>query len=130
MNARTQAGYDHRFDAIQDKLLELRDSGISFFPAPNGLVACTKDGTPSSIIRMSIPDTLRVADRADAEQGIVRVAVSDEAIERACSRYYASWPQRNKYQHSPTFVDVLPHLQERIRVNVRAVIAALREDQP
>lgn len=71
------AGYDHRFDAVQDELLELRDAGLSILPAPNGLVACSVDGEPSSIIRMSIPSVLHTADLADAELGITRVHIDE-----------------------------------------------------
>lgn len=73
---------DHRFEAIQDQLLELRDARISILPAPNGLVACEKDGTPSSIVRMRIPHVLAAADRADREAGIHRVRVDDATVER------------------------------------------------
>ena len=41
------------FKSIEDALIEWRDARLSVLPAANGLVVCERDGTPSSIIRMT-----------------------------------------------------------------------------
>lgn len=50
--------------AVEDTLIEFRDSRISVFMRGNGLVIREKDGTESSCIRLGIDDALRIALKA------------------------------------------------------------------
>ena len=47
--------------AVEDSLIEWRDSRLSTFGRRNGLVICEKDGSPSSIIRFGVETALGIA---------------------------------------------------------------------
>lgn len=47
--------------AVEDMLVELRDSRIGVLGKGNGFVICEKDGTPSSIMRMGTRHGLEIA---------------------------------------------------------------------
>ena len=53
--------------AIEDLLVEMRDDHMSMPLHGNGFVIKEKDGSPSSVIRMSTPMGLRVAMNAIIE---------------------------------------------------------------
>jgi hypothetical protein len=46
--------------AIENVLVEMRDNRMSLFGQGNGLVIREQDGKDSSIIRLSIPNALRI----------------------------------------------------------------------
>lgn len=52
--------------AIEDVLIDWRDSRMSVLGRGNGLVVCEKDGKQSNVIRMGPEDALRVGLRAIA----------------------------------------------------------------
>lgn len=56
-----EAPIDRAHVAIEDALLEWRDARRSQPFAGNGLVVRERDGTPSDIIRLRVPDALRIA---------------------------------------------------------------------
>lgn len=47
--------------AIEDELIELREARLSQPLAGNGLVIRERDGTESAVIRLRVPDALRIA---------------------------------------------------------------------
>ena len=47
--------------AVEDTLIDFRDSRISLVGMGNGLVVCEEDGTKSDAIRLTIDDALRIA---------------------------------------------------------------------
>ena len=53
--------------AVEDVLIDSRDSRISQFLRGNGLVIREKDGTPSDIIRIGTEDALRIGIQAIAK---------------------------------------------------------------
>lgn len=53
--------------AIEDTLMDFRDSGLSFLERNNGLVIKYADGTPSSIIRLGPEDAVRIGLQAIAD---------------------------------------------------------------
>jgi hypothetical protein len=56
--------------AVENALVELRDSRISLLGRGNGLVIRECDGTPSSVIRMGLEAALRIAmDAIEARRG-------------------------------------------------------------
>jgi hypothetical protein len=52
--------------AVEDALVEMRDSCTSLLGRRNGLVIATRSGEPSDIIRMSTEDAMRVGLKAIA----------------------------------------------------------------
>lgn len=67
----TPADYERARKKIEDILIDFRDSRISFM-RNNGLVVKEYDGEPSSVIRMSIEECLRI--------GLRELASDDESI--------------------------------------------------
>ena len=53
--------------AIEDVLIDFRDSRISHPNRGNGLVCCEKDGEPSSVIRLGPESGLKIALKAIVE---------------------------------------------------------------
>lgn len=53
--------------AVEDTLVELRDSGISLLGRRNGVVIYSKEGEPSNIIRLGTNDALHIALNAIAD---------------------------------------------------------------
>ena len=53
--------------AVEDVLIDFRDSGLSILGRNNGLVVKYADGTPSDIIRLPIEDAVRIAMNAMAD---------------------------------------------------------------
>lgn len=53
--------------AVEDVLIDFRDSGIYLLGRNNGLVVKHKDGTPSDGIRLTIEDALRLGMQAMAD---------------------------------------------------------------
>ena len=57
--------------AIEDVLIEWRDSRLSYLTVGNGFTIRESDGSPSDVIRLRVPDGLRIglnalADHLDA----------------------------------------------------------------
>lgn len=53
--------------AVEDTLVELRDSGISILGRRNGLVIYSRVSEPSSIIRLGTDDAISIALKAIAD---------------------------------------------------------------
>lgn len=58
--------------AIEDVLIEWRDSRLSILRWANGLVIREADGTPSSVVRMTTHEAVRLAAPAIARWGYVQ----------------------------------------------------------
>lgn len=54
--------------AVEDALIDMRDSRISILGRNNGLVCKEKDGTPSHIIRMGFEQAMAIAVKAILEK--------------------------------------------------------------
>ena len=63
----TDEDYERGRKAVEDVLIEFRDSRISLPLRNNGLCVKERDGTPSNVIRLAIEDALRIGMRAIAE---------------------------------------------------------------
>jgi len=61
--------------AIEDVLIDFRDSRMSMLGRGNGLVVCEKDGTASSVVRLGPEAALRIGLLAIAK---ATVGVGDE----------------------------------------------------
>lgn len=53
--------------AVEDVLIEMRDSRISIMGRGNGFVVLERDGEPSSIMRLGTPEGLRIGIKAYLE---------------------------------------------------------------
>jgi hypothetical protein len=66
--------------AIEDKLIDFRDSRISMPMAANGLVVHERNGDPSDLIRLTIVDALNIglsAIQAHRDHQATRCTVED-----------------------------------------------------
>ena len=88
------------FMAVEDLLIDFRDSRLSIFPYANGVVVNEKDGSPSPVVRMRTRHAtdLAIETAAPLIEAQVRAQDADEieaAIEsmrRNVQSTYSLWP--------------------------------------
>lgn len=132
-----------RFIAIENELIERRDSGISLLGAPNGLVVSYKDGSPSDAVRMRIPEVLLIADETDEAEGIHRVKFDEALEDRVALTLYQidhhagnkPWPTEEDLTKGRSIFDPAPTLEEFKREyleQARTVLAVIKgtDDTP